>query len=65
MKDEQKERQNDSSHCETTPEMVIAGSDAASPFWTIITDPKSDLGIVPLMVTAIYEAMEAEKNRRR
>jgi hypothetical protein len=46
---------------EITPEMVTAGSDAVSEFWTSITDPQSDLSIVPLLVIAIYKAMEAER----
>jgi hypothetical protein len=60
MNAERNARSNDVK-CEITPEMLIAGSDAVSEFWTIITDPRSDLSIVPLMVAAIYKAMESEK----
>ncbi len=47
-----------------TEEMVTAGSDAISSYWTQITDPKSDLSIVPQLVADIYEAMEAERIKR-
>jgi hypothetical protein len=48
-----------------TAEMVLAGSDAVSEYWTRITDPNSDLAVVPPMVTAIYKAMEAARKTRR
>jgi hypothetical protein len=60
MTAERNARPNDLDY-EITPEMLVAGSDAVSEFWTIITDPRSDLSVVPLMVAAIYKAMEAEK----
>ena len=39
-------------------EMVEAGSNALSSFWTELYDPSTDLSISPRLVTAIYEEME-------
>jgi hypothetical protein len=61
----QRNRLNELRSCEISPEMVIAGSDAVSEFWTTITDPRSDLSVIPAMVTAIYKAMEAESTKPR